>query len=127
MEIEISVGCESCSCGSIEQYIINPMKSWSVDYECDNCSSKTTVCTQIAPPISQLVKDNVALMIEKGFNIQWFADNEQIEDNVITAENVRAMTHIADGQLPQDNMMDIYDDAHSIAFLLNKENNDGNN
>lgn len=127
MEIEISVGCESCSCGSIEQYTINPMKSWGVDYECDNCGSKTTVCTRIAPPISQLVKDNVALMIEKGFSIQWFADNEQIEDNVITADNVRAMTQIADGQLPQDNMMDIYDDAHSIAFLLNKENNDGNN
>lgn len=50
MKLTVYVGCESCSCGSIETHVIEVDESIgqvNIDYECNNCESKTAL--SVAP------------------------------------------------------------------------------
>lgn len=45
MKIKINIGCETCSCGSVDQVIVEVHRGQGdgYDYECDNCGVKASV------------------------------------------------------------------------------------
>lgn len=45
MKLTVIVGCDTCSCGSIETFVVNvdEHEAGMIDYTCNNCDSKTSV------------------------------------------------------------------------------------
>lgn len=45
MKVRVNIGCESCSCGSVDQIVLEIHRGSGEghDYECNNCGSRTTI------------------------------------------------------------------------------------
>lgn len=46
MRLQASIGCETCSCGSVDDIVFEAAEGLQYDYECDNCGDTFAISIQ---------------------------------------------------------------------------------